>query len=148
MGISGWFATFFVAFLCYTSYHQSLKHPYEQIPDVPKFLVPVSTGKQRNLGGGNRDASMYTQSVRRKATVDGYYGSGRVMKETTHTTGSSTGVVEVFVLSDVCVRTCKKAAAICAQILEGGTATDEFCDILDGMGDTEIDGGNAETEVC
>jgi hypothetical protein len=101
MGISGWFATLFVAFLCYTSYQQSLKHPYEQIIDVPKFLVPVPTGKERNLGGGNRDASMYTQSLRRKATSNGYYGSGQVMKETTHTTGFSTGAPEVFSMTNI-----------------------------------------------
>ena len=100
---------------------------------------------------GNRDASMFTQYVRRKATVDGYWASGRTMRETTHTTGFATGAVEVFELSDVCVRVCNKVAAVCAAILDGGDAMAEYCQVYDddgGAGDMVIDGGNADTIVC
>jgi hypothetical protein len=150
-GITGIFATFFLTFLFYTSYQQSKLGVLDQVPDVPGFLVPVSTGKERSIGSGNRDASMYTQSVRRKATVDGYWASGRVMKESTHTMGFTTGVVEVTVLSYVCIRNCKKAAAVCAAILDGGDAMAEYCAVLDGNGGMDeivYDGGNADTNVC
>ena len=152
-GLQGIFATFFLTFLLYTSYQQS-KRPIEQIPDIPGFLVPISTGKERSTSSGNRDASMYTQSVRRKATVDGFWASGGVMRETTHTTGFTTGVVEVYELSDVCVRTCQRAAAVCAAVLDGGDALATYCEVWDG-GDGagvdnsyDIDGGNADTNVC
>ena len=150
-GITGIFTTFFLTFLLYTSYQQSKLGVLDQIPDVPGFLVPISTGKERSIGSGNRDASMFTQSVRRKATVDGYWASGRVMKESTHTMGFTTGVVEVTVLSDVCIRNCKKAAAVCAAILDGGDAMAEYCAVLDGNGGVDeitYDGGNADTNVC
>ena len=147
-GLTGIFTTFFLTFLFYTSYKQSQLPVLDQVPNVPGFLVPISTGKERSIGSGNRDASMYTQYIRRKATVDGHWASGRTMKETTHTTGFTTGVVEVYDMSNVCVRVCKQAAEICATILDGGDALAEYCPIYDGNGDEIIDGGNADTIVC
>jgi len=150
-GITGVFTTLFLTFLFYTSYQHSKLPVLDQVPNVPGFLVPVSTGKERTTGSGNRDASMYTQYVRRKATVDGHWASGRTMRETTHTTGFTTGVVEVFDLSDTCVRVCNKVAAVCAAILDGGDAMAEYCQVYDdngGAGDMVIDGGNADTNVC
>jgi hypothetical protein len=150
-GITGIFTTLFLTFLFYTSYQQSKLGVLDQVPNVPGFLVPVSTGKERSIGSGNRDASMYTQTVRRRATVDGFFASGRVMKETTHTTGFTTGVVEVYVLSDIRVRAAKKAAAVCAAILDGGDAMAEYCQVYDddgGAGNLVIDGGNADANVC
>ena len=153
-GLQGIFATFFLTFLLYTSYQQSKAPVLDQIPDVPGFLVPISTGKQRVTSSGNRDASMYTQTVRRRATVDGFWASGRVMKETTHTTGFTTGVVEVYVLTDTRVRAIQKAAAVCAAVLDGGDAMAAYCEIWDGgdgagvSNDYDIDGGNADTNVC
>jgi hypothetical protein len=71
------------------------------------------------------------------------------MKETTHTTGFTTGVIEVYELSDVCVRVCQKAAAVCSAILDGGDAMAEYCQVWDGNSGTDsIDGGNADTNVC
>jgi hypothetical protein len=150
-GITGIFATFFLTFLFYTSYQQSKLGVLDQVPDVPGFLVPISTGKERSIGSGNRDASMFTQYVRRKATVDGHWASERTMRESTHTTGFTTGVVEVFMMSDICVRNCKKAAAVCAAILDGGDAMAEYCAVLDGNGGMDeivYDAGNADTNVC
>jgi hypothetical protein len=147
-GITGLFATFFLTFLFYTSYQHSKLPVLDQVPNVPGFLVPISTGKERVTSGGNHDASMYTQYVRRKATVDGFWASGRVMKETTHTTGFTTGVVEVYNLSDVCIRICKRAEAVCVAILDGGDAMAEYCQVWDGNGEFVADGGNADTEVC
>jgi hypothetical protein len=152
-GITHLFTTFFLTFLFYTSYQHSKLPVLDQVPDVPGFLVPISTGKERVTSGGNRDASMYTQRVRRKAIVDGFWASGRVMKETTHTTGFSTGVVEVYELSDVCVRICKKVEEVCASILDGGNSASEYCAAYDGGDSTSnyqnsLDGGGAGTNIC
>jgi hypothetical protein len=152
-GITHLFTTFFLTFLFYTSYQHSKLPVLDQVPDVPGFLVPISTGKERVTSGGNRDASMYTQRVRRKAIVDGFWASGRVMKETTHTKGFTTGVVEVYELSDVCVRICKKVEEVCASILDGGNSASEYCAAYTGGDATSnypnsLDGGNAGTNVC
>ena len=151
-GLQGIFATFFLTFLLYTSYQQSKAPVLDQIPDVPGFLIPISTGKGRVTSSGNRDASMYTQTVRRRATVDGFWASGRVMKETTHTTGFTTGVVEVYVLTDTRVRAIQKAAAVCAAVLDGGDSRAEYCAAYDGgSADSEyvsMDGGSAGTDTC
>jgi len=149
-GITGLFTSLFLTFLLYTSYQHSKRPVLDQVPNVPGFLVPVSTGKERTTGSGNRDASMYTQYVRRKSTIDGYWASGRVMKETTHTTGSTSGAVEVFVLSDVCIRVCKQVEAVCAAILDGGDAMAEYCNVVDGNAESgmNIDGGDADANVC
>jgi hypothetical protein len=152
-GITHLFTTFFLTFLFYTSYQHSKLPVLDQVPDVPGFLLPISTGKERVTSGGNRDASMYTQRVRRKAIVDGFWASGRVMKETTHTKGFTTGVVEVYELSDVCVRICKKVEEVCASILDGGNARSEYCAAYTGGDATSeytntLDGGNAGTNIC
>jgi hypothetical protein len=152
-GIPGIFAAFFFTFLFYTSYQHSKLPVLDQVPNVPGFLVPVSTGKERVTSSGNRDASMHTQFVRRKATVDGFWASGRVMKETTHTTGFTTGVVEVYALSDVCVRICKQVEEVCVSILDGGSARSEYCAAYDGGNaqtnyTNSLDGGTAYTNTC
>jgi len=148
-GITHLFTTFFLTFLFYTSYQHSKLPVLDQVPDVPGFLVPISTGKERVTSNGNRDASMYTQYVRRKSTIDGFLASGRVMKETTHTTGFTTGVVEVYSLTGISVGVFKKAAAVCSAILEGGDAMAEYCQVWDGNdGIDPADGGDADTNVC
>jgi hypothetical protein len=147
-GITGIFTTLFLTFLLYTSYKQSQLPVLDQVPNVPGFLIPISTGKERTTGSGNRDASMYTQSVRRKATVEGFLASGRVMRETTHTTGFTTGVVEVYSMTGISIGIFQKAAAVCAAILDGGDAMAEYCQVYDGDGGDIVDGGNAEANVC
>jgi hypothetical protein len=148
-GITHLFTTFFLTFLFYTSYQHSKLPVIDQVPDVPGFLVPISTGKERVTSNGNRDASMYTQYVRRKSTIDGFLASGRVMKETTHTTGFTTGVVEVYSLTGISVGVFKKAAAVCSAILDGGDAMAEYCQVWDGNDGTDpADGGDADTNVC
>jgi hypothetical protein len=137
MGIAGWFATLFISFLLYNAYETSKK---PVIPDLPGFLVPQQVGKQRNLGGSSRDASMFTENTRRRAVIYGKIGSPRhVMRETTHTTGFSTGVVDMS-LTGICERICEK---IYVSIVEGGNAEYEGTDILDGNGEGVLDGGPA-----
>lgn len=144
------FAVWFGSFVAWNAIQHSKTTP---VPSLPSLLVPLQVGKQRDIGGGNRDASMFTQSRRRIATVNGHYASGRTMKESTHTTGFSTGVVEVFSIGSICTRICASVVETCSLILDGGFADTEVCVELDG-GDAGtdvanyVDGGFAETEIC
>jgi hypothetical protein len=120
-------------------------------PELPPWLVALPMGKERNLGGSSRDASMFTQSTRRTAIVNGHYADlGRFMRESTHTTGFTNGVVEIFSIGSICQRIVK---TMCPDILEGGTPETETINVLEG-GDvyTEArlvwDGGSPDSIVC
>lgn len=118
-----------------------------QAPEVHTMPAPIATGKERSFSSG-RDASMFTQQVRRQAIVNAHYGSpGYVLREGTHTSGFTNGVLELS-LSGVCQKICASVVAVCNPILDGGNSTDEFCEVLDGGGDVVLDGGNAQTVVC
>jgi len=118
-----------------------------QAPEVHTMPAPIATGKERSFSSG-RDASMFTQQVRRQAIVNAHYGSpGYVLREGTHTSGFTNGVLELS-LSGVCQKICASVVAVCNPILDGGNSTDEFCEVLDGGGDLVLDGGNAQTVVC
>jgi hypothetical protein len=91
----------FTLFLLYNLMSESRKTKVEEQRDIPGFLVPMQVGKDRNLGGSARDTTMYTQGLRRQATVNGFLATGQPMRETTHTTGFSTGVVDVYSISNV-----------------------------------------------
>ena len=119
-------------------------------PEIHVMTPPISVGKQRSFSSG-RDASMFTQQVRRQAVVNAHYGSPNlVLRESNHTSGFTNGVVEIYSLSNVCQRICAAAvAAVCAPILDAGTAVDEFCEILDGGdGGVVLDAGTSQTVVC
>ena len=120
-----------------------------QLPKLHMMAPPLSVGKERSFSSG-RDASMFTQQVRRQAVVNAHYGSpGYVLRESNHTSGFTNGVLEIYSLSGVCQRVCAAAVAACKPILDGGVSTDEFCDVLDGNGgDVVLDAGNSETVVC
>ena len=121
-------------------------------PEVHVMTPPISVGKERSFSSG-RDASMFTQQVRRRAVVNAHYGSpGYILRETPHTSGFTNGVVELYSLTGVCERICAAAIAACEPILDGGKSTDEFCDVLDGgsaggSGDVVLDAGNSQTVV-
>jgi hypothetical protein len=118
-------------------------------PEVHLFPPPLSVGKQRSFSSG-RDASMFTQQVRRQAVVNAHYGSPNlVLRESNHTSGFTNGVLEIYSLSGVCQRICAAAVAVCNPILDAGTSADEFCDVLDGSGgDVVLDAGTSQTVVC
>jgi hypothetical protein len=152
-GITHLFTTFFLTFLFYTSYQHSKLPVLDQVPDVPGFLVPISTGKERVTSNGNRDASMYTQRVRRKAIVDGFWASGRVMKETTHTTGFTTGVVEVYSYQMYVSESAKRLKKYVLQ--SWMVVTQDLSIVLHILEEmlhlnypNSLDGGNAGTNVC
>jgi hypothetical protein len=119
-----------------------------QAPEIHIMPAPIATGKERSFSSG-RDASMFTQQVRRRAVVNGFHGSpGYVLREGTHTSGFTNGVLELS-LTGVCEKICASVVAVCNPILDGGKSTDEFCEVLDGNGgDVVLDGGNAQTVVC
>jgi hypothetical protein len=119
-------------------------------PEVHVFPPPLSVGKQRSFSSG-RDASMFTQQVRRQAVVNGFYGSPNlVLRESNHTAGFTNGVVEIYSIMSICNRVCEAAIAVCNPILDAGTSTDEFCEVLDGggSGDVVLDAGTSQTVVC
>lgn len=120
-----------------------------QAPELHYMTPPISVGKQRSFSSGNSDASMFIQQQRRRAIVNAHYGSPHyVLREGTHTSGFTNGVLELS-LTAVCEKICAAAAAVCEPILDGGNATTEYCEVLDGNGgDVVLDGGNVQTVVC
>jgi hypothetical protein len=124
-------------------------------PQVHTFPPPISTGKERSFSSG-RDASMYTQQVRRQAIVNAHYGSPKlILRESNHTSGFTNGVVEIYTLTGICERVCAAAVeavvAVCSPVLDGGNANTENCEVLDGnggAGEVVLDGGSSQTVVC
>jgi hypothetical protein len=146
-------ATAFMALVVANLFITASTHAPES-PELRVMAPPISVGKQRSFSSG-RDASMFTQQVRRRAIVNAHYGSpGLILRESNHTSGFTNGVVELYSLSGVCNRICAAVvSAVCEPVLDGGTSTDEFCDVLDGgtadsSGNIVLDAGNSQTVVC
>lgn len=146
-------ATALMALVMMNLVYQSHLHS-PQAPDVHVFPPPLSVGKQRSFSSG-RDASMFTQQVRRQAVVNSHYGSPNlVLRESNHTSGFTNGVVEIYSITGICNRICAAVvSAVCNPILDAGTSTDEFCEVLDGgdaagSGDVVLDAGTSQTVVC
>jgi len=150
-------ATLLLTFVVWIGYQSTLPEHSKPGPSLP---LPISVGKER-FTGRTRDASSYTQTLRRKAVVSGHYGdSTRFLHETTHTTGFTNGVVELYSISGLCEAACQAAAATVCEIYDGGDAATEDPVILDGGSATSdsayftllnymlLSGGNAQTNVC
>ena len=119
-------------------------------PQVHTFPPPISTGKERSFSSG-RDASMFTQQVRRQAIVNGHFGSPKlVLRESNHTSGFTNGVLEIYSITGICQRVCAAVVeAVCSPVLDGGNAATENCQVLDGNGGTVVlDAGSSQTVVC
>ena len=86
---------------------------------------------------------MATEAVRRRAIGAVHRFGYRPIKESTHTTGSTSGYLESYMLTSICPPGQKQDL-----ILDGEQADDEFCLVYDGSGDTALDAGNAGTKVC
>jgi hypothetical protein len=145
-------ATAFMALVVANLFITASAHAPES-PELRVMAPPISVGKQRSFSSG-RDASMYTQQVRRRAIVSAHYGSpGLVLRESNHTSGFSNGVVEIYSLTGLCEKICAAVQAVCEPVLDAGTSTDEFCEVLDGgsansSGNIVLDAGNSQTVVC
>jgi hypothetical protein len=119
-------------------------------PNVRSFPPPLSVGKERSFSSG-RDASMFTQQVRRQAVVNAHYASPNlILRESNHTTGFTNGVLEIYSITSICQRVCAAVVeAVCNPVLDGGNADTENCQVLDGNGGSVVlDGGTSQTVVC
>jgi hypothetical protein len=150
--------TLFLTFVLWVGYQSTLPEHTKPGPALPP---PISTGKER-FTGRTRDASSYTQTLRRKAVVSGHYGDPtRFLHETNHTSGFTNGVVELYSISGLCEAICNQLvpAEVC-EIYDGGDVAAEEPVILDGGSATSdsvyftllnymlLSGGNAQTNVC
>lgn len=131
-------------------YQAQLNAP--QPPEIHRFPPPLAVGKERSFSSG-RDASMFTQQIRRQAIVNGYYGSPNlILRESNHTSGFTNGSLEVFSITSICQRVCA-AVGVCNPILDGGDSTTESCNVLNGgtvvdNGGVLLDAGTSQTVVC
>jgi hypothetical protein len=120
----------------------ALYKPETPNPELPPFLVPVETGKTKKYVSMTRDAGMYTERARRTAIISnpsGIFGYK----------GSTNGSLEWNFLTSICV--CPPRAIPCPApeyIADGGNATSDVCDIIDGSGTEVLDFGDSTTNVC
>ena len=128
--------------LLFIGYHLALAWWPQPQTELPGGLpLPVSTGKSRSFVSMTRDAGMFTEKSRRCAISNG--------RNTTFSyKGSTNGSLETFFITGVCGI---GKAIICPTVYsieDGGNATTDTCNIVDGGGGELIDGGNAGTNVC
>jgi hypothetical protein len=108
------------------------------IPDISRFPFNESTGKERSFVNKTSDTSLWIESTRRKVIGKTYRptwecGITKTIKETKHTTGSTSGALEAYILSNF-GRICPP---VCSEIIyddnDGGPIFDgNGTDILDG----------------
>lgn len=113
------------------------KSPPSELP-----WVPIQVGKTRSFHSQTRDASMHTEASRRRAII-------RNPNLTVGYKGSTNGSLEWNFLTGICV--CPPRVQICPDIFvidDGGNATSDVCDILDGEGSDVLDFGDASRNVC
>lgn len=162
--IGTWVGLAFLSFIAFIGY-QSVQPEHKMLPSFPP---PISVGKQRYTGR-SRDASMFTQTSRRRAVASGKYGNpDYVLRESNHTSGFTNGVVELVMLTGLCDVPCKPPVPVCHiydgrssadeeddildggaanVVYDGGSATDEYTNVLSGEGGSILDGGNAFTAL-
>jgi hypothetical protein len=114
---------------------------------IQHFLpfTPIDVRKTKIYVSKTRDAGMFTERARRVATIgnrDGPYSYK----------GSTNGYLDAF-LTAICVCPPKEVCPPAPDVIwDGGNATSEVCDIVDGGNAyTEaevVDFGNALTNVC
>ena len=107
-------------------------------PDISRFPFNESTGKERSFVNKTGDSSMWIESTRRTAIAKAYRPDwccgAKPIKETQHTTGSTSGVVEAYFLSSfgrICADPCTDEI-----VYDGGG---DHC-VLDGSGSVILDG--------
>jgi hypothetical protein len=120
-------------------------NPY---PSIPALLVAMDTGKSKHYVSKHGDASMVTESLRRRAILSVGRENPKKIHETTTQLGSGTGYLETFLLSSICIGFCP-----CPYpnnvLYDGGNATDEYCPLDHNTNDGQIlDAGNATTQGC
>lgn len=121
----------------YSVYQGESKAP----TDLP--WVPIQAGKTRSFHSQTRDASMYTERMRRTAIIsnpDLVVGNK----------SSGNGSLEWNFLTGIC--TCPpRKRKICPTVFElsdGQYVDADSCNVLDGMGTDILDLGDAFTDTC
>lgn len=104
--------------------------------------VPIDVNKHRSFVNKTSDAGMFTEKARRVAIISNPQPFYKFK-------GSTNGSLEHNFLTSVCV--CPPRKPICPEICgvdDGGNATSDVCDYIDGNGDDVFDGGNAGANCC
>ncbi|NDB81772.1 MAG: hypothetical protein EB127_03350 [Alphaproteobacteria bacterium] len=132
-------------YLIYLYWMTPVINPY---PSIPGLLVAMDTGKSKHYVSKHGDASMVTESLRRRTILSVGRENPKKIHETTSQLGSGTGYLETFLLSSICIGFCP-----CPYpnnvLYDGGNATDEYCPLDDNTNDGQIlDAGNATTQGC
>lgn len=127
------------------NYYSTPTNVYQ--PPIGALPVPIQVGKSKIYVSKERDASMATETKRRRAIIG---SNSCAIHPKFGYSGSTNGSLETFFISGVCPTFIKdNVQKICTSIFDGGVATSEFCSILDGNGgDVLVDGGYADTNVC
>jgi hypothetical protein len=77
--------------------------PEVKLPNMRDFPFNQSTSKEKLIQSKTGDASLYTETARRKVIASAYRPDWccptKVIKESTHTKGTTSGAVEAFILS-------------------------------------------------
>lgn len=112
--------------------------PVIEIPDISRFPFNESTGKERSFVNKTSDTSLWIEGARRKAIAKAYKpdwccGVAKPIKESTHTKGSTSGVVEAYFLSAF-GRICPDP---CEELIYSGN--DDGC-VFDGSGSVILEG--------
>jgi len=138
IGISFIAATVSLTLIFIFGWYSYKAEPVIQIPDISKFPFNQSTGKERSFVNKTGDSSMWIESTRRSAIAKAYRPDwccgSKPIKETQHTTGSTSGVVEAYFLSAfgrICADPCTDEI-----VYDGGG---DHC-VLDGSGSVILDG--------
>jgi len=107
--------------------------PVYIIPDISRFPFNQATGKERSFVNKNGDTSLWTESRRRIAIASNYRCGSNIIRESRTASGSSTGAVEAYILSNF-GRLCPGACTCCNQV----------CDLsaMPGCPDTILDGND------
>jgi len=112
------------------------------MPEIPRFYWNIATGKERSFGSMTGDASLATETLRRKTINQiGKLDKSKI-KESRTSTGSTTGALETYFITFYC-------PPIINYLFDAGGATDEYCEVLDDSNAyNEYDAGGATTKVC
>jgi hypothetical protein len=108
-------------------------------------FVPIDVRKTKVYVSQTRDAGMFTERQRRVAVIGNRQGTFSYKD-------STNGYLE-YALTALCVRPPKNVCPPAPNVIwDGGNATSEVCDIVDGgnaMTEAEaVDFGNAQANVC
>jgi hypothetical protein len=126
--------------------------PQVKIPNMRDFPFNQSTGKEKLIQSKTGDASLYTETARRKAISSAYRApySTKVIKESTHTKGTTSGAVEAYILSSfgriANCNTCTTCGPFYDNQIISGNLGDQSCILYGGSpADTQdqiLFGGN------